>query len=182
MRSRAWLSLGPFLSLLWAWQFVVAQLPNQDVVPLGEFSDMKVKGEHCSGHALQIWKSGEKLYGLFLACEGLAGDTPTGLLEQTKWVPETGQLSFTARLTLGSDVLQSGKQVPSKNEFSFKGALKETFMDGALSSIDKAVEGTELTTTSVHMVKRKSDMRSFPDYRRWKIAADRVLQVRGPKW
>jgi hypothetical protein len=183
MRGKNWVALGLLLSVFGTCQLVVARRPNQEaVVPVGEYSDMKIDANHCSGRALQIWKSGDKLYGLFLVCEGLAGDTPTGLLEETKWNPETSQLSFIAHLTIGSDVLESGKQVPSRDEFNFAGTLKENVAEGTLRSVDKAIAGAEPATINVRMSKRKSGMKGFASYRRWKMAADRVLAVRGPKW
>ena len=183
MRSKGWAALGLLFSLFWGPRVVAAQHPNQEpVVPFGEYSDMKIDGEHCSGHSLQIWKSGDKLYGLLLVCEGLAGDTPTGLLEQINWNQDTGQLSFTSRLSIGSDVLENGKQVPSKDEFHFEGTLKADSVEGTLQSVDKSIPGADSASVTVHLNKRKSDMKRFENYRRWKTATDRVLLLRGPKW
>lgn len=182
MRRGGLLASAWLFSLLWACRLASPQVQtDKEVIPVGEYSDMRIEAEHCSGRAVQVWRSGEKLYGLFLACAGLAGDTPTGLLEQTKWDPSSGQFSFIARLTLGSDVLDNGNQVPSKDEFSFEGVLKDSFVEGNLQSIDHAVEGNQTSTIKVHLIKRKSDMKSFASYEQWKAAVDETLKTRGPK-
>src|SRR5689334_12968176 len=90
---------------------------------VGEFSNMRFTGEHAYGYSVQVWRAGGQLVGLFLASEGLAGDTPAGILENVTFDTRTGALSFRAKLSIGSDVQANGSQAPSWDLFEFTGKL-----------------------------------------------------------
>jgi hypothetical protein len=48
---------------------------------VGEFSSMHQTSEHAYGYSVQLWRSGNELFGFLSAADGIAGNTPTGLLE-----------------------------------------------------------------------------------------------------
>src|ERR1700719_513521 len=79
-----------------------AQAPRP-ITFVGEFSNMRYTEEHAYGYSVQLWREGSAVFGLLLASEGLAGDTPAGLLEDLKYDPRAGKLSFQAKLTMGVD-------------------------------------------------------------------------------
>ena len=159
-----------------------AESRDAAITPLGEFSNMRIRGEHCSGYSLQLWRSKVGLYGLIMVCNGLVGDTPTGVLESLSWNRDSGSLSWKARLTLGSDVLDSGEQVPSRDAFVFSGRLTASTITGKLVKKDTADPDADTTTTTLVLNKRPGDMQGFPDYAAWRHAADVILQLRGPRW
>ena len=51
---------------------------------IGRFSDIRYTEEHAYGHAVTLWRGGDCVFGLFENSEGPAGDTPTGLLKDTR--------------------------------------------------------------------------------------------------
>jgi hypothetical protein len=98
---------------------LATQLPAlASVKPIGEYSNMRYTAEHAYGYTVQLWQDGNQFFGLFMSAFGLAGDTPTGLLEDVKFNPSTGALSFTARLTVGSAYLGEGRQEPTRDFFT----------------------------------------------------------------
>lgn len=161
---------------------LVAESSHAPVTPVGEFSNMHVQNEHCSGYSIRLWKSGEKLYGIFLACNGLAGDTPTGLLDDVMWDSVSQHISWKAKLTLGSDVLESGAQVPSKDDFSFAGVFKGNVISGKLTAHDQADPDADVSTRSIRLPRGPNELDSFADYGAWKRATDALLKLRGPRW
>src|ERR1700676_1014299 len=83
----------------------LAQAPRP-ISFVGEFSNMRYTEEHAYGYTIQLWREGAAVFGLFLASEGLAGDTPTGLLDDLKYDARSGKLSFKTKLTMGADARQ----------------------------------------------------------------------------
>ncbi len=74
---------------------------DQQVTFVGSFSNMRYTEEHQYGDEIDLWRSGNQIFGHFLHSAGLAGDTPTGLIEDVKYDPKNGNLSFKAKLTMG---------------------------------------------------------------------------------
>ncbi len=58
---------------------------SSPVTIVGEFSDVRHTAEHTYGYSVQLWRREGMLFGLFLAADGLEGDTPTGMLEDVKY-------------------------------------------------------------------------------------------------
>ncbi len=50
----------------------------QSAKKLGVFSNMRSTAEHQYDYKVELWQEGDRVFGLFLASEGLIGDTPTG--------------------------------------------------------------------------------------------------------
>src|SRR5207247_10781996 len=51
--------------------------------------------------SVELWQSGNSVFGLLDFADGLQGDTPTGLLQDAAFDPVSGRVSFKARLTVG---------------------------------------------------------------------------------
>ena len=92
---------------------------------------MRYTEEHAYGYTVQLWREGASVFGLFLASEGLAGDTPTGLLDDLKYDPRSGKLSFKAKLTIGIDA----RRQPSHDLFEFDGARSAQAVSGVLKRV-----------------------------------------------
>jgi hypothetical protein len=75
---------------------------------------MKFTEEHAYGYSVQLWRQGDEVFGFFEASEGLAGDTPAGILDEVQFDPRSGALSFKAKLTIGVALLAAGQQEPSR--------------------------------------------------------------------
>ncbi|HEY4356512.1 MAG TPA: hypothetical protein VGN16_12245 [Acidobacteriaceae bacterium] len=149
--------------------------------PVGRFADMRETGEHCSGYSLELWKLDGRLYGLFHACAGLAGDTPTGVLENVAFDETRHTLKFEAKLTMGSDFHQ-GAQTPSKDMFTFEGTLDAAEVSGNLKHEDRVYERKPPAVVAVHWRRQKGELSSYPSADAWRKANAALLQNAGPKW
>lgn len=151
---------------------------------IGDFSNIHNTAEHSYGYSVQLWRSGDRLFGLFSAASGLSGDTPTGLLEDVQYDASTGKLSFTARLSVAAVYMGKGKQEPTHDVFSFKGSLQNNILAGVLTHDEKHQTKPRPIITQVRLTKRKTSDSPLPStsYEDWKQSADQILKARGPKW
>ena len=159
--------------------------PSQKVAFFGRFSNMKFTAEHQYGSEVALWKTGNVLIGHFLRSEGLAGDTPTGLIENVKYDPESGGIGFQAKLSMGDHYCIEHKGVPSRDIFLFKGILKGKIMSGVIKQLD-ALHDNELVTTEKVQLKNTGMAGAFnPEpstYAEWEKESQQILKFRGPKW
>ncbi len=152
---------------------------------LGAFTNMRFTGEHQSGYSVELWQERGKLFGLFLASAGLAGDTPAGLLEDVVFDPKTGKLTFGARLSTGSTFGANNEQVPTRDVYRFSGVLTDQRLAGVLEHADALNRSAAGTKTRVSLTRSRSESesmagaKSYDEWRRW---ADEILKLRGPKW
>src|SRR5258708_27320323 len=194
MKRRMWRRPAYFLALVVATSGF-GQDPNRPLHAVGEFSNMRFTDEHAYGYAVDLWRDGDSILGLFLAREGLAGDTPTGMLENVKFNPRTGALAFTAKLTTGVTLLPGGGQEPSRDLFDFSGTLKVGEIRlGAVSFVDGVVAGTlqrsdprqpsrSISPERVELkIQRRAVWLAATSYAEWKRQIDEILKRRGPKW
>lgn len=155
----------------------------QRFIPLGQFSNYRFTEEHQYGAAVQLWKEGTSIFGLFSYSEGLAGDTPTGMLEKVSYEPVTGRISFSAKLTLGLHFCKDHNNLPSRDFFSFSGILKGSSISGTLRHAD-SLHPDQAPTEEI-IVLKKIDEASLGQYRsqeQWEAAMKDILKFRGPKW
>ena len=160
-----------------------AQDPDRIIGPIGEFSNMRFTEEHAYGSTVQLWRDGVSVIGLLLVSEGLQGDTPAGMLENARFNPRTGALSFTAKLTIGVALLPGGRQEPSRDLFEFYGSLKATVLAGTLTRSDPSQPSRRPSRERVEL-KLQPQAGLFPagSYAAWKRQADAILKFRGPRW
>src|SRR6266849_1232712 len=121
MKARLLVAMLPLIAASFA------QAPRP-ITFVGEFSNMRYSEEHAYGYSVQLWREGAAVFGLFLASEGLAGDTPTGLLDDLKYDPRSGKISFKAKQTMGVDA----RQQTTHDLFEFDGALSTRGISGVL--------------------------------------------------
>src|SRR5579864_7225240 len=117
----------PVVAMLSLIAVALGQAPRT-IIFAGEFSNMRYTEEHAYGYSVELWREGATVFGLFLASQGLAGDTPTGLLDDLKYDARSGKLSFKAKLTMGIDE----RQQPTHDLFEFDGALSARAASGVL--------------------------------------------------
>jgi hypothetical protein len=153
------------------------------VTVVGEFSNMRYTEEHAYGYTVQLWREGDRLVGLFLCSEGLAGDTPTGMLDQTQFDPANGKVSFRAKLTTGVAYPSPGQEAPSRDLFEFRGRLEKTALAGTLTRSDVLRPKAAPQIQQVRLRKQTTQGTTAPaSYAEWKKQAGEILKFRGPKW
>jgi hypothetical protein len=152
---------------------------------IGRFSDMRYTEEHAYGHAVTLWRADGCVFGLFESSEGLAGDTPTGLLTDIHYSP-SGALSFAAKLTTGmTKMAGSPAPVPSRDLFEFRGRLGTTALDGKLRRSDElrpAVEPADIHIMLRRIPEQDGLLDEAKTYGAWREAVEPILRFRGPKW
>lgn len=153
---------------------------------VGEFSNVRHTAEHAYGYSVTLWKDGDQLFGLFSAANGLAGDSPVGLLENVQLDRATGKLSFIAKLSVAAVYLGHGKQEPTHDVFSFKGSLSHDVISGVLTHEEQHQTKPRPVVTRIRLPKLgKSDQGSAfqpSSYAQWRASVDPMLKSRGPKW
>jgi hypothetical protein len=152
---------------------------------VGSFSSMEFTEAHQYGSEVQLWKEGSNVLGLFSYSESLIGDTPTGLLEDTKYDPRTGEISFKAKLTTGQHFCEVYNDVPSHDLFSFRGKLSDSSISGLLKRSDALHPEDPPTEEKVVLKKLSGDEANQIHYgsrSEWEIASQEILKFRGPKW
>lgn len=160
-----------------------AQDPDRPIRAIGEFSNIRYTAEHAYGYAVELWRDGDSVIGLFLVSEGLQGDTPTGMLANQRFDSRTGALSFTAKLTTGLAVFPGGRQEPSRELFEFSGTLKATVLTGTLKRSDLLRPSRSGPPERVQLkIQPQAAMLPAGSYAEWKRQADEILKRRGPKW
>lgn len=159
--------------------------PVQSTKKIGAFTNMRFTAEHQYGYTVELWQEKDRVFGFFLASEGLIGDTPTGLLEDVAFDSKTGQLSFRSRLSTGITFDKNDKQVPTRDVFRFKGVLKNRKLTGILENANDLAKPTTSRQRKFSLNFSKSETAEMIDaksYDDWKKEADEILKFRGPKW
>jgi hypothetical protein len=156
------------------------------IQPEGAFSNMRFSEEHAYGYIVELWRAGKCLFGLFESSEGLAGDTPTGMLNQIRHDGATGRLVFEARLTMGITKPKNATDwVPSRDLFHFSGHLSARVLRGKLTQSDGL--RPELSSVKRDVIlplstQQQELMIPAATYGEWRKQAEQILRARGPKW
>jgi hypothetical protein len=155
------------------------------IIKMGAFSNRRYDAEHAYGYSVQLWREQNRVFGFLLWSRGLKEDTPTGLLEDVRYDPRTGQLTFFARLTTGLFSNRQFSMVPSRDVLRFKGLLKGRNIIGTLE-IANALTPTEVPRREkikLKLSEKESEiMIEAQSYSDWSSKADEILKFRGPKW
>ena len=152
---------------------------------LGRFSDMRFTEEHAYGSILELWRTGNCVFGLFQISEGLAGDTPTGRLSAVRYTPATGQLSFAAKLSTGITTLTGSKEwVPTRDLFTFSGRMTRRGVEGRLRRSDQLRPGSTPAGSDITLLRTRGDgyLSDTKTYGEWRERAEGILRFRGPRW
>ena len=106
--------------------------PSAPMSEAGAFSNMRYTEEHAYGETVFLWRSGNCIVGLFESAQGLQGDTPIGELQDVTHNANTGELKFSAKLTLGVIAGPGTSEQPSRDLFTFDGTVGPARLTGAL--------------------------------------------------
>jgi hypothetical protein len=175
------------LSLLGASRIVGAEAidSKQKIQFVGRFSNMSFTEEHQYGDRVDLWRTGENIFGHFLHSEGLAGDTPVGEIADVHYNSRSGALSFEAKLTTGEHYCKLHRGVPSQDLFKFKGTLKADSLEGELIHIEVLDDNHVISKENV-LLKRPKVKEASNDpsetYGEWQKKSKVILGFRGPKW
>lgn len=157
--------------------------PTAPIAPIGAYSSMRDTEEHQYGETLFLWRSGDCVFGLFQSAQGLQGDTPIGELQDVAHDPDTEELRFSARLTVGVLAGPASSTEPSRDLFTFVGTLAPGHVTGALThgtqlDVQPPARHVVLTasTTDTETLSRSST------YGAWRGQWEPILKLRGPKW
>lgn len=152
---------------------------------VGEFTDMRYTGEHAYGYSVELWQSGKCLFGLFLASGGLAGDTPTGRIEDLKFDARTGAIAFFARLSMGRLFAKGLDNVESRDVYRFSGTLSKNALRGTVRHSNALLPqqpGESAAVVLRRSQQRAGALRSVATFREWEREVHRMLELRGPHW
>jgi len=156
------------------------------ISPIGAFSDMRTTEEHAYGYTVMMWRAGDCMIGFLSVAEGLAGDSPIGMLEDLSVDARNGVLTFTAKLTTGITTVPGGKDlVPSRDLFAFKGRMKDRAITGTIERSMQDGRGVAPTreTISLAFSPEQSELMHGPtSYGEWRRQWEPILRRRGPQW
>lgn len=161
----------------------VQAVESQQFNTLGQFSNYRFTEEHQYGAEIELWEDGKTILGTFSYSQGLAGDTPTGLLENISIDRATWKISFIAKLTMGAHYCKTHDNVPNRDLFSFEGVISKTAIAGKLKHSDGL--HLNMAPTEENIVLEKADEADIFTYKsrsEWEASMKSILKFRGPKW
>jgi hypothetical protein len=160
-----------------------SQNPNRAIRAIGEFSNLRHTEDHAYGYVIELSRDGDSTIGLFFVAEGLQPDMPAGMIENVRFDPRTGALSFTAKLSTGVIILPGGRQDPTRDLFEFSGTLSATALAGTIQRSDQRQPGRAGSRERVQLkIQPQATMLTAGSYAEWKGRTDEILKHRGPKW
>jgi hypothetical protein len=169
---------------------VQCSTPVQDSQPKADrfdaWSNVEVsEGEdpHAYGIEVELWRRNGEFIGFLQEYVGPAADPPAGKLEAIQFNEKTGEISFTAKLSVGvvhSD--KTGGWVPSRNLYEFSGVTDAAgTMTGTLRK--KEIEENGSVTLSDEVVTfKKAPADDMEPFEKWAESWNTTLKIRGPKW
>lgn len=186
-RLRTWLTLGLCYAVCVVGPSQIAfSQAAQKVRVLGNYSNVKPVGDDAFGYSLQLWKEGNRIFGLFAVYTGAPADPPVGILENVQFDPHTRQLSFSARLSTGVRYIGPDSRSPTRDRFSFSGVLTAKEVTGTLIQTDELVPQNRPTSSRIRLRWSSSLTQVLTPppatYSEWKSWADEILRRRGPRW
>jgi hypothetical protein len=106
------------------------------IARLGSFTNVRcsdVSGDtECGGCTVELWRTGECLFGILYVDAGLVGNTPRALVDSVLYDPASGALTFVSRLPTKAQYRVAGSNYSSPVEYVFKGRLGSRRITGDL--------------------------------------------------
>lgn len=157
--------------------------PTAPISEVGAFSNMRYTAEHAYGETVLLWRSGHCIFGLFESAQGLQGDTPIGELQDVTHHPNTGELRFSATLTLGVVAgPRSATPQPSRDLVTFAGTLGTTRLIGKLIHATPLNPNPPVRNLALTASARDAEcMHGSATYGAWREKWEPILKRRGPK-
>jgi hypothetical protein len=164
----------------------LASRPQQrEITPVGCFTNVRSNGEHADGYSVQLWLIQGKIIGMIDFHRGLLGDPPMGVLTDIGYNPESGKLSFKAKLTIGLHYCRNHKGTPSRDLLAFEGRLKEDKLEGDIVIEEQSDSPPVVVDKRKKFVMRRDEdcrPEAFEYFEVWRWYYDPVFKSRGPKW
>jgi hypothetical protein len=159
-------------------------VPATAIAEIGAFSNMRYTTEHAYGETVLLWRAGNCTFGLLQWSQGLAGDTPIGELQDVIHNPSTGELRFSAKLTVGVTTgSDSATYEPTRDLFKFEGVLGQGRLSGKLIHATQRQPEPPARVIMLPVSPGDADrMRGSATYGAWRERWEPILKVRGPKW
>jgi hypothetical protein len=109
-----------------------------------------------------------------------------GLLEDVQFDPPTGEVSFTAKLSVFMGPMRHGKREPTHDVFTFKGLCLRDVISGVLTHEADYLTDARPAVTRIRLKTVQKPEHAVAieasSYGEWKAAVDPILKIRGPKW
>ena len=165
---------------------MVAQPADVPVTPLGSYANIKSDGEHAYGYSVDLWSHGTEVVGLVGYHEGLAGDAPAGMLTDVRFNRSTGDIAFSAKLTIGAHTCAVHSNLPSHDLLSFRGQLRGRSLRGTFTLEDHLhtppIVGSRAAVTLHDDRSRSPYLRGYATLDAWRADYRKKLERLGPKW
>lgn len=157
------------------------------ITALGNFTNFRYTAEHEYGSAVEIWRQGDSIFGLFSHTGGqLIGNTPVGVLEHVSFDADSGRIAFTAKLTVGRHACKIHEWGPSEDFYHFDGILNLSSMvlSGTLTHFDNLHLELPKTEEKITLPRDRNSAGwpTFQSRAEWQAAVKPVLDFRGPAW
>lgn len=160
---------------------------DSSVEVVGTYSNVRATEEHAYGIEVDLWRSGNTLFGILYYAEGIMGDAPRGLLQDVVYQPGTRLLSFSVKLSRGLHFCKDHSNVPSRDVVEFSGTHDADSLVGTMTLIDSL---DAKIVSSERIALRKSDERTkflndwtFQNVAEWKQRYwEAIHKPLGPKW
>ena len=187
--ARLYLQSGLALILLIRCVFPAAEASaiqqRREIKPIGCFGNVRSTGEHVDGYSVHLWTAPTGLIGIIYYHRGLDGDSPMGVLTDTGYDPDSGNLAFEARLTIGLHYCRNHTGIPSKDVISFQGILKKNLLLGNIVVTDLTDSAPVVVDKRENFLMRGDGdcrLESYESYDVWRWYWEPIFKFRGPKW
>jgi hypothetical protein len=152
----------------------------------GEWSNVVVsqsEDPHASGYSLQLWKNNGKLVGFLSEYVGPPADPPIGPLQDVTLDPDSGKLSFSAKLTTGVTFSPGHREGAPRTLYKFNGVLSESEVKGVFEKEDH-LDNTPSVRLEVTLERKptKDSYWNEKTFQNWEEFFAPIVRARGPKW
>jgi hypothetical protein len=137
------------------------------VTPIGSFGAIRTNGEHCDGQSIELWKCEQSILGVLHSCAGLIDTKRTSVIANQHYDQDNGAVDFTASLSVGTDYLGAGKEIPSQDEWVFRGRLRGKILSGVLTMTDKNYPKAKPRTATLSLQQQPKSLPSFANSDAW---------------
>lgn len=143
------------------------------VVPLGSFGSIQIVGDHCNGQSIDLWKSAESILGVVNSCAGLIETKITSIIANQHYNQNKGTVEFTISLSVGTDYLRGGKEVPSDDVWGYHLRIRGNILSGAVTMSDRNFPQEKSKIKSLSLKRQTRNLPSFgslDDWTQWASA------------
>jgi hypothetical protein len=150
---------------------------EDSLTALGTFTNRKGDGEHAWGYEVDLWKQDDEIFGLITGANDLMldGDPPSGFLEDVKYDPKTGRISFRSKLSISGD---------SHDIYEFAGVLTAKQLTGVITVTEENCRDCR-EKVRVVLPRSREESEELEEYKTledWNAYKDPILKRRGPNW